>query len=127
MTTDPVREYDLAHNRESDRPITRLCTLMLSDALLANTPAIRLQVVQEDWGHVEYDRGGRWETVMQMPRPSYAPLVARVLEMAQLAGRAGDTGEIRVRHRDTKRVLAVTVENEAALSVTITGFIGSAA
>lgn len=126
MTADPVREYDLAQNPESDRPITRLCTLMLSDALLANTPAIRLQVVPEDRGSVEYDRGGRWETVMHVPRQSYGALVARVLEMAQVAGQAGNTGEIRVRYRDTQRVLAVSVENEAAPSLTITGFVGSA-
>lgn len=122
MTDPTAPEYDLAADQVSERPATRLCTLILAEALLSKSTAVRLEAGQEDRVNVDYDRGAGWETVMQLPRPAYQTIFGRFCQMAGIQGSVGDNGQIPVRHQDTQRTLSLRVEAGAEPRILIEGF-----
>lgn len=115
--------YDLADAQQPQRPVPRLCSLILSEALLAKASAVRFQMTGDERGGIEYAIDEEWKLVMQVPRAVYAPLIARVREMAGLSGEGAQDGRIRICHHDIHRVLAVHAAAGAEPTVTITGLI----
>ena len=119
--------YDLKDKERFQGPIQHLCTLMLSEALLSKAQAVRIQMGDDDRGAIAYDRGDRWETVMQVPGGVYGPLIDRLKEMAELTEVGVQYGQIRVRYEDIQRVLDVRLDPDTGSALMITGFPCSAA
>jgi len=79
MTPDSIPTvHDLADAQQPQRPVARLCSLILEQALLTKASAVRLQLTEDARGGIEYAIGDEWKAVMQVPRAVYAPLVVRV-------------------------------------------------
>lgn len=97
-----MTEYDLSFNPESESPIHRLCTLVLYEALIGGVTAGRMHVGADERGTVDHRRGDQWKMVMQVARPAYGPMVARLREMAD------SEGQIPVRHEQTRPLGAMS-------------------
>jgi len=124
MTPDSIPTvHDLADAQQPQRPVARLCSLILEQALLTKASAVRLQLTEDARGGIEYAIGDEWKAVMQVPRAVYAPLVARLREMAGLSGDGAQDGQMRIRHHDIHRLLAVHVGAGAEPAVMITGLL----
>ncbi len=106
------REYDLDAPQGSQRPVVRLCDVALTEGILNGADAIRFQVVDKDRGGVEYEIGGAWRQVMQVPLPAFAPLINRLKLMAALdiARRPSQDGELHVRFKGLPHRFAIHVE-----------------
>jgi len=123
-------EFDLGDDSPMERPIVRLCTKMLSDALLNRAQTLRMLPLDAEWGSVEYERDGTWQLAMQIPNGAFGQLIDRIKAMAglNLEQRGAQEGDVRVRHGDEHRTLVVRTEPGASFdSVTINGFMARTA
>jgi len=116
-------EYDLQRPQESERPVPRLCNLILTDALQSQSGGIRLVPIDAESGGVEYEREGQWQPVMQLPVQVFGAVINRFKVMAALGiGRVPvQEGELHVRLNGPRRVLKIRSEATKALErLTIT-------
>ena len=106
------REYDLEVSEEFERPVPKLCNLILADALRSQSLGIRLVPAGAEVGGVEYDREGQWQPVMQIPAQVFSTLINRLKVRAALdIGRVPmQEGELHVRFDGLRRVLRIRSE-----------------
>ena len=95
----------------SNRPVVRLCALMLSEALLGTWEEVRVRAPGRDTATIQYGRAGEWLDVMRVPPAIQAPLVNRLKVMANLdvAKRPVQEGPLKVQLRDQVFELEIVV------------------
>jgi len=104
--------FDLDIAQETQRPVVRLCHLILTEGMLTDASAIRLQVLDGDNGGVEYEVAGSWRMVMQIPIQAFRSVINRLKVMAALdiSRRPSQVGEVHVRLKGTVRILPIRIE-----------------
>lgn len=100
----------------SNRPVVRLCALILSEALLGGWDEIRVCAAGPEGAAVQYRRAGEWVDVMRVPAPVQAPIINRLKVMANLdvAKRPVQAGSLRVRLQGQVLELSIAVSGSRA-------------
>jgi type II secretory ATPase GspE/PulE/Tfp pilus assembly ATPase PilB-like protein len=92
---------DLDSDDANEKPVNRLCNLILAEGLLNGATRIRIAASDREQGTVEYEIGNVWRQVMKVPIQAHRPIMDRLKDMAGLyVGRLpNQLGHIRVDHR----------------------------
>lgn len=81
-----LKVHDLAvdDGAAPQRPVTRLCNLMISEALLTKSNGLRVCAAMGDGAAVQFHRDGTWVDVMRLPPQVQVPVINRLKVMANL-------------------------------------------
>jgi type II secretory ATPase GspE/PulE/Tfp pilus assembly ATPase PilB-like protein len=106
------QEFDLDIGQETLPPVVRLCNLILTEGILTEANAIRLQRIDADKGGVEYESAGAWRMVMQMPIQAFGLAINRLKVMAclDISHQPSQVGEVHVRLKGARRILRIRTE-----------------
>jgi type II secretory ATPase GspE/PulE/Tfp pilus assembly ATPase PilB-like protein len=107
----PVHDLD---SDAGERPVARLCNLILAEGLLNGATRIRISESEREQGTVEYEIANVWRQVMRVPIQAHRPLMDRLKSMAGLyVGRlSNQVGHIRVDHRGIQHQLDLQIAFE---------------
>jgi len=126
MTLDPdkrraaaslfSRVFDLDGHDErptSDRPLVRLCSLILLECIASRVSDLQLSLV-ENKGVATVQLQGSWKEMMNYPAPMHGAMVNRFKVMANLdlAKQPTQEGELRVRGHGREVRIRITVRKE---------------
>ena len=95
----------------AQRPVPRLCNLMISEALLANSDRLRVCAATAEGAPVQFQRAGHWAEVMRLPAGVQGPVINRLKVMANLdvAKHPVQEGMLKVRFQDEELSVGITV------------------
>jgi type II secretory ATPase GspE/PulE/Tfp pilus assembly ATPase PilB-like protein len=94
-----VHDLSVGSASEMGPPVTRLCNLIISEALLTGSDGVRVGAPTTEGAQVQFHRAGAWVDVMRVPAPIQAPIVNRLKVMANLdvAKHPTQEGSLKVR------------------------------
>jgi type II secretory ATPase GspE/PulE/Tfp pilus assembly ATPase PilB-like protein len=92
--------------------VSKLCDLILTEALLNKATEVRLAEYEADRGTVEYQINGDWQRVMAVPIQAHRALVNRLRVMAGLdaSRKPLQRGTLHVAYDGHMLTLPITVE-----------------
>jgi type II secretory ATPase GspE/PulE/Tfp pilus assembly ATPase PilB-like protein len=105
----------------AQRPVPRLCDLMISEALLTNSDRLRVCAATAQGAPVQFQRDGHWVDVMRFPAGVQVPVINRLKVMANLdvAKHPVQEGMLKVRFQGEELSVGITVrlqeESEEAI------------
>ena len=108
-----LKVHDLAvdDGAAAQPPVTRLCNLMLSEALLTKSSGLRVCAVTGEGAAVQFHRDGTWLEAMRLPPQVQVAVINRLKVMANLdiAKHPVQEGALKVRVQGQVLSLGITV------------------